>query len=820
MNKEQENSDTNRSDTFTVRIRPLLLAGLGMVSVAVSLLVISFFFEKEDPALGRPHILVQVLLASTFVWYIAGSIYSGFFQGGFFRRPLDGGRVKNPRFWSGALWLILGVGLACRVLLVFSMPIQELDLYRYIWDGATTSEGYSPYTYPPADIAAQRQDERGYKVPWKQGEQNLRYVRTDDEGIEQLQARLRADEGLAECFGQVHFGQYSSPYPPISQQIFVNAYRLSRSTSESTGTYYAHLVGMKSVIVLFDFLTAIVIVFMLAHLSLPRVWVVAYWWCPLVIKEFSNSGHLDSFAVFFCILAVFGAMRAIVPRTIYDLTDNDEEDAAQTGNFWTGNFWAGFSAVALALGVGAKVFPLFIFPVWFVALFRTSILRALVAAIVFFAVTAGVMWPMIRHTELGRTIAEKTNDSFLSKMGVKLEAPEKTERDSGIEVFSKHWEMNDLAFMVVLENLKVRKPYGFKDVNQIGVIGLSGRELNLLTSFEGTDVQLKVGLPADTSDLQGYAREIGFTEENGNLGDFLEVIRNSDVVFLATDSVLTNNFQKVVDALQPGSTLILSSEYMLRNFLIARVDFPPEVTVISTTEDNRLTAVQDPAEKANEQIDAWSYAVGYHKIPWFVFTGDESRKKIRDQFFAKEESQISEEIVAAKETGDWDERRNLEYKMVNERRRVPFRIARIVTLAFFCLLVGYLCIRMFFVKERHALAGLFGDGVFLTLAWFWMLSPTQNPWYWTWAMGALVLVRNRWWFAISGLSLLYYLRFYFDTDWRGIDVLETGTFGVDFFYFYIPWIEFGPWMLVLLGSWVYILLGKRNRSEEGSLQSE
>ena len=23
---------------------------------------------------------------------------------------------------------------------------------------------------------------------------------------------------------------------------------------------------------------------------------------------------------------------------------------------------------------------------------------------------------------------------------------------------------------------------------------------------------------------------------------------------------------------------------------------------------------------------------------------------------------------------------------------------------------------------------------FLVLAWFWLLSPTQNPWYWTWAL--------------------------------------------------------------------------------------
>ncbi|MBB3205725.1 hypothetical protein FHS27_001529 [Rhodopirellula rubra] len=27
-----------------------------------------------------------------------------------------------------------------------------------------------------------------------------------------------------------------------------------------------------------------------------------------------------------------------------------------------------------------------------------------------------------------------------------------------------------------------------------------------------------------------------------------------------------------------------------------------------------------------------------------------------------------------------------------------------------------------------------GEAVFLTLAWFWQLCPTQNPWYWTWAL--------------------------------------------------------------------------------------
>ena len=881
MNRGSTNSETNSSEAHTVPVLPLLLSGVGMVTVAISLLVISFFFEKGDATSGRPQILVQILLASAFIWYLGGAIFSGFFRGGFFYRRLNEGRIRNPRYWSRALWLILGVGLTCRILLVFSVPIQELDLYRYIWDGATISEGVSPYSYPPKDIASQRKDERGNKLRWEKGEENLEYfdleivedniesleyevevlqaelgstedleikqqlieelslkqesieyLQTKIEAIEDLQAKLKSDEGLAECFSQVHYGQYSSPYPPVSQAIFNMAYRLSRSRSEETGTYYAHLVGMKSVIVLFDFLTAIVIVFLLAHLGLPRVWVVAYWWCPLVIKEFSNSGHLDSFAVFFCILAVFAAMKAIVPRQGADpvpTNEDDDDEVIVARNPLILSSWVGISAVALALGVGAKVFPLFVFPVWFVALFRTSIWRSLIAAVIFFAVTAAVMWPMIRYTELGRTIAQKIDESFLSSLGLQLEAPNITD-DSGIEVFSKWWEMNDLPFMLVVENLKVRMPEGFEGVEQIGVIGLPGYETNLRTSLEGTDVKVRVGLLADASEMRELARENGFTEENGTLGDVLEVIGESDIVLISSQQSLANKYKEVVEALQPGSTVVFSNDFFRERFSFAGVDFPPEVNVITTTADYHLKTVQASDQKATKQlIRGWSYAAGYHKLPWFIFTSEESRREIRDRFFANREAQISEEIEAAKEADKLQEVQMLEGKMSNERSRVPFALTRLITLGCFCLLVGFLCVRMFFVKGAQALATLFGDGVFLSLAWFWFLSPTQNPWYWTWAMAALVLVRNRWWFAISGLSLLYYLRFYFDYDWprkealgakwQGADVLGTGTYGVDFFYFYVPWIEFGPWLIVLFCSWIFILIRRRSGAEKLARQA-
>jgi hypothetical protein len=86
---------------------------------------------------------------------------------------------------------------------------------------------------------------------------------------------------------------------------------------------------------------------------------------------------------------------------------------------------------------------------------------------------------------------------------------------------------------------------------------------------------------------------------------------------------------------------------------------------------------------------------------------------------------------------------------------------------------------------------------FLTLAWFWLLSPTQNPWYWIWALPLVMFAGNRAWLAISGLVMIYYLRFWFVHHWADHSVLGTGYSGALFFDFVVAWLEFGPWFLWL-----------------------
>jgi len=85
----------------------------------------------------------------------------------------------------------------------------------------------------------------------------------------------------------------------------------------------------------------------------------------------------------------------------------------------------------------------------------------------------------------------------------------------------------------------------------------------------------------------------------------------------------------------------------------------------------------------------------------------------------------------------------------------------------------------------------------LGIAWFWLLSPTQNPWYWTWAMPLVMFARCRAWLLVSGLALTYYLRFWLDFHFVETEVLGTPYTGAPFFDFVVTWLEFGPWFVLL-----------------------
>src|SRR5262245_65441603 len=81
-------------------------------------------------------------------------------------------------------------------------------------------------------------------------------------------------------------------------------------------------------------------------------------------------------------------------------------------------------------------------------------------------------------------------------------------------------------------------PKAFDGIRQIGVIGWSSQgpaqAQNLRESLAGSDIRVKVGLREGSSSMK-EAAAVGFTKENGTLGEMYDVIRESDMSLLLID---------------------------------------------------------------------------------------------------------------------------------------------------------------------------------------------------------------------------------------------------------------------------------------------
>jgi ketol-acid reductoisomerase len=127
-------------------------------------------------------------------------------------------------------------------------------------------------------------------------------------------------------------------------------------------------------------------------------------------------------------------------------------------------------------------------------------------------------------------------------------------------------------------------PKAFEGVKQIGVIGWGSQgpaqAQNIRESLEGTNIKVKVGLQKGSNSVKA-AREAGFTEESGTLGEMYEVIRESDIaIVLISDAAMSQTYSKIFEALKPGATLGLSHGYLLGHLNNEGKSFPKNINVI------------------------------------------------------------------------------------------------------------------------------------------------------------------------------------------------------------------------------------------------
>lgn len=353
----------------------LLVLGALLAGLYVGVLVLSRSFAADEP--GRPILETVGLLVAATILYLAA-------LGLVFR---DGGESER-----GTLSIVLGYSFLFRLVLLTSTPILEIDFYRYLWDGRVLSHGFNPYRYSP------------FQVEDAEAEAS--------EELAELSRLSGQSAALREIFNRVHYREVPTVYPPAAQAVFAGAALLTPADA-STAT---HVLVLKAILVGFDLATLGVLAGLLRVVGLPAGWCLAYGWCPLVLKEIANSGHLDSIAVFFSVLAVFLSIAAV-----------------RSG--W-GLLLVLAGAAALALAVLAKTYPLVLLPVlgaFLMARWRGWALFPL-------AVFVGIL------------VA-----GYLPFCGPAPGDPDRAPSHhpgSGLATFLTQWESNDFLFVLVYHNLR------------------------------------------------------------------------------------------------------------------------------------------------------------------------------------------------------------------------------------------------------------------------------------------------------------------------------------------------------------------------------
>ncbi len=184
------------------------------------------------------------------------------------------------------LLCLLGFGVLMRAMILFAPP-NSSDVYRYVWDGRVQAHGISPYRYVPADPAL---------------------------------APLRDPD----IYPQINRKEYAPTiYPPAAQAVYFAVSRLSETVT-----------AMKAAMLAFEALAVWALIQLLAARGLPIVLASLYVLHPLAVWEIAGSGHADSMANAFLLLALL---------------------AAEKGKRFA-------SGAALAAGVLTKYFPLALTP--------------------------------------------------------------------------------------------------------------------------------------------------------------------------------------------------------------------------------------------------------------------------------------------------------------------------------------------------------------------------------------------------------------------------------------------------------------------------
>jgi len=363
---------------------------------------LSSHFSYGSPSTERPVLLFLGLLGVCFGLHLM-ALRSAL-------RSPDG-----PSVWRTILW----AAVAYRATMLFSQPVLEADYYRYLWDGAVLANGNSPYRYSPEEVL------------------NATRVNQRPRDLERTASLAPPRSSLFIVLSRVHFADLTTVYPPVSQAVFAMVHCITPAPASVS----TRIVILKGVLVGFDLGTLLVVATLLRLVKRHVAWSILYAWCPLVLKEVANSGHLDAIAVF---LSVSSVTCLVASR-----------HARSRGRRWR---WLFGSALLLAIAIGAKLYPLVLLPVLTACALSTlgrwgGFAFALTASVLGGAALAPMMVP--RSDEAAGTLISNPEPSLPGESAAPLQT-ENSRPPAGLTAFLSRWQINDFIFSLVAENLQPR----------------------------------------------------------------------------------------------------------------------------------------------------------------------------------------------------------------------------------------------------------------------------------------------------------------------------------------------------------------------------
>jgi ketol-acid reductoisomerase len=149
-------------------------------------------------------------------------------------------------------------------------------------------------------------------------------------------------------------------------------------------------------------------------------------------------------------------------------------------------------------------------------------------------------------------------------------------------------------------------PKAFEGIEKIGVIGWGSQApaqaQNLKDSLKesGTKATVSIGLRKGSSSFE-EAKECGFSEADGTLGDMFDVISQSDlVILLISDAAQAKLYKEIFAAMKPGATLGLSHGFLLGHLDSIGEKFPADMDVIAVCPKGMGPSVRRLYEQGKE----------------------------------------------------------------------------------------------------------------------------------------------------------------------------------------------------------------------------